>query len=203
MTVSHRPARGDRPPEGQALLVTRRQALKAAGVLGAGLAATSLLGCSPDPPSSDGGGTTAPTSTSPATTVPASDASTVGSRSDEPGMSQPDFVALSSTLTGVSPGQLDLTAAGTILAALAPQSVALVRLKAALDAQAGAADPVIPEDDVTLARSVMSAWYTGMVDETVTTWTGTLSWTIPHATAPGVCEGFATWAEPPATHGGM
>lgn len=182
---------------GQRLLVTRRQVLAAAGVVGAGWAATALVGCTTDGPPS---GT--------ASSVPGSGASggtTVGSGpAAGPTMGQAEFVSLSSRLTGVDPEGLDLVAAGTILAALAPQSAALERLSASLDGQTGDADPVLAAADVPVARAVMTAWYTGMVDTTVATWTGTLSWTVPHATAPGVCGGFGTWAEPPtATHGGM
>lgn len=177
------------PPPGQSLRYTRRQALKAAGAVPVLLAASTLVGCSTD---------NAPVGGPPAS----SDATTPGTQPAGSMMSQADFIDLSSVLTGVDPDRLNLAAAGALLAGFAAQSASMMQLKAALDAQPDKANPTIPDNDVALARSLMTAWYTGMVGTGVATWTGALSWTVPHATAPGVCAGFGTWAVPP-TDGAM
>lgn len=156
-------------------------------MLPAALVAASVIGCTTDPtprgaqpPGSSGTAAAAPPA------IPAI-----------PAMGQREFIELSAVLTGVAVHHLDLSAATALNLSFADQSAALLQLKGQLDAQADHAAPTIPAEHVALARSLMTGWYTGMVGKDIATWTGALSWTVPHATAPGACAGFGTWAVPP------
>jgi len=113
-----------------------------------------------------------------------------------------DFMKLSTALIGAGDLDADLGRAYGKALRAGSQGVAIDRLVGLAGTRAGGAllDRIRHDNLNDAANLVVAAWYSGVVDGQVITYTDALAWNaVPFTKPNGSCGGaFGYWAEPPA-----